>query len=466
MKSETFGNICSKHELNSYKQMDYGVKNCYKYVSISEENKELYIYDFTDANEAMFNDLIFDIDINNKNVYVFRDIEQEEKIRNKYKELSAIDAWTYYDDNAKIIMKTYGLEESFLDYDKHYVYNICVNELLKLYDKIKYKIFDYNVRSYLGNSKDSDLKARFKEYLYNYLKSRSSNLIDDDYFKNTNKNSKYQPELFWLCHNGITICSDNFNIKYKNIIFSPANTYILNGAQTLSVFSSIRDDFKNKFKDDEIISGFFEKIIIKVIILMESNLKNVELYSIGLNTQKPINDYTILAASRDANYINQKLSNFCIVKDGDTSSDKTKFTALTFVKTMFIIDQKPEKAKNYAASSNIRTDFEAFADLIKEDKIPDLERKLKICESAKSFFKKHYSTVDKDSLSENEKAIASYASNYFQSYCIKQDIDSVNDEKFENFVNAINDYCEKENKILGINDFKNHSDSLYKKIFD
>lgn len=173
------------------------------------------------------------------------------------------------------------------------------------------------------------------------------------------------PEKFWFYHNGITIYSyDDKNIKRSNNIIrlNPDMISVINGAQTITNFYDALEEIKYdlfnilkkvKFQENnekEWINSQLKKVCKKIkvkTIIIDGSKEYINKVSVGLNTQIPIEDESILANSKYVFIINNNLKNskVNIVRDGELCNEGD-ISVLDYVKKYLIINLQPGKSKN------------------------------------------------------------------------------------------------------------------------
>ena len=159
------------------------------------------------------------------------------------------------------------------------------------------------------------------------------------------------PEKFWFYHNGITIYSyDDKNIKRSNNIIrlNPDMISVINGAQTITNFYDALEEIKYDLFNILKKVKFQENNEIKVkTIIIDGSKEYINKVSVGLNTQIPIEDESILANSKYVFIINNNLKNskVNIVRDGELCNEGD-ISVLDYVKKYLIINLQPGKSKN------------------------------------------------------------------------------------------------------------------------
>jgi len=159
-------------------------------------------------------------------------------------------------------VQLYGRHFEFSTPDvKGLVSSITAEELVRLYEKFKDKLFQLNVRYYLGENKINK----------KIIESAS------------NPNTK---DKFWFLNNGITVICDNYektNITTENLRLRLVNFQIVNGAQTTRC---IYEAYKKSGNVDEI------KILIKIL---KADKELAEKITESTNSQNPVNSRDLRA---------------------------------------------------------------------------------------------------------------------------------------------------------------------------
>lgn len=395
----------------------------------------------------------------------------------------------------QIQVDDYG--ENYLEYLQHNlqitglrgrIYNISFKELKKIFNVTGKELFKENVRYGLKNNRIGHLlQLKFKEYIKigAYLEWIDEN--DSDYeeieilkkvFEIEDDFEVKKPDTFWFYHNGITIYGDSaFDFSGNTISVDPQNISVINGAQTLTNFfesiktlpeefnnlcENIIDDnlFKERLKTymDEYVINSMEIIKVKTIFI-EGDEKYLQPITCGLNTQIPIQETDILAISETVDSINDILKNrnMKIVKSGEIANVETMFSVIEFVKYYLMILGKPGESKNLSrkkidsylkeAQIAIEKDSQYFLDSLSKLVLMD-------CwwNDSKSIRNKLYTE-------DYEKLYTKYGKNYFLSYMLKQNTDSLDEESLFQFYDVFVESFAKINALPNLSDFK--KDNLY-----
>ena len=348
------------------------------------------------------------------------------------------------------------------------VYNISLYEINKLFNVAGNDLFVKNVRSGIPrNSTANKLKTCFKSYIQVYLHNELINRVPkekldvaDLYNIKEDMLIENCPDLFWFCHNGITIFSyDKENIiESRNIIrLNPSKVSVINGAQTLTNFFDCLDDmikevpsiFEDKVEEKlitleeikSILNDSAKKIIVKTIIINGPE-KYVSPITYGLNTQIPVKNEDIISNSEDIKEINKylKYGQIEILKPGQLSTYKYSCEVLDYIKKYEMCIEKPGTSKNFSKKDLEETVKESRKN-IKDDKY-NIIKKLILLFDLDEWWK--HSKSERESIiniaDEGELNLLKYGKNYFFSYYLKEEQNSAFDDDFlEFFSNFIYD---------------------------
>ena len=359
------------------------------------------------------------------------------------------------------------------------IINLPYWDIKQLYDSCGEGLFDQNIRTGIKfDPTKTKIEYAFNKYFYVGLNSYFERIIglDDTRLEEIKKlipleihdKENYNLDLFWFCHNGITICSQNgdedaISFFGSYIKIHKSNVSIINGAQTLYNLRKVSEKIlcdkklekglKNlEFKDDELkkaVEYVEQKLKIKVVFVVDKG-NNIRQITKGLNTQIPISLQTILAASKEVEEINEYLGKFNmkIVRDGEVYQGKT-IGVLDIVKTHLLIEDKPGTSKNYT-----KKDYENYIIAILEQLKSDDKyiNKIRMMFSIDDLWKEHRG--------ENSGIFATYGKNYFKSYLMHY-------FDFDNYDKEIN-YIEKNYNSLFtsfVNEFSGLVDEVNPAIF-
>lgn len=371
--------------------------------------------------------------------------------------------------------------ENFLSYDlldefdkfTHRVYNVNLLQMLKLESKIGIRMYDFNVRYYLGEEKDNLLEG-FKKYLYSFIKEKdiynSNKDVLDNYFNVDSDSVCFLPEVFWLCHNGLTICTNCIKTKSNQITLSISDTFLLNGCQSVNCFRSLHNEFISLFTSDEwkqvaedIMLEFEKRIKFKVTFIEEEDLDKIKYYSFGLNTQRPISPLDILV-NEYGEKINGLLKSVKLTKPGESCKEYYCVNLLDFVKYYYDCSNQPGWAKNLNKKTIDSKFINNVIKVIKKD-ADNWDKRFKIAYLASKKYSSIRGEIAKDNnIFDNETCIKKYGLNYYASYCANQEIEEEEiEEHFEEFKDKILAYCETNKKQLIMQDFK--EDNIFKAVF-
>ncbi len=465
-----------------------------------KDENYVYIFDFSESTGKIdsfeVDDYLDDVDFSRYVVIcVFANEDQMKNFESKY-----YDSFLLYVNNSNrnnsISIKFEGPEENYLEYkikkgDKeieYYIFNISLTNLLLLSKGSYTKLYSKNVREYLGYKigKENLLYSNFKKYLIEFLKKNEFELDDSDQKNDDDEDNDFVPELFWASHNGITICTDEFNIKGRQLTFNNPNfIYVLNGCQTISNFERIICDFENKYKPEklgDLLKEFGNKIIIKTTILKENNIKNIHRFNLSLNTQLPIEEKDILPSLEQIQDLNMKFKDVTVLRPGSVApKGMIGIDGLTLMKFNCLLDDKPGKAKNYSTKNLLEEAKKLYNK--NKDKVDELENAIIVYYEANRIFKKHQrGKNDSSELFENGgeqfEGIRKFGVYYFEWYCYQKYLEfektqSENrldyiynfiesNQLFDNFCKAMLEFAKASNKVtFDIGYFKtDHSDFI------
>lgn len=418
-------------------------------------------------------------------VYEKLKLANERKLFNKWFE-EKIPIYLECEDSIEVEVEESGinyLEYKYEDELYGFIYNVTYSELKKVLNVTGKNLFKENVRIGLRDRKSQKLKEVFKDYIKVALfQKMSCNLnseeqnevkelldLDDELIKSNT------PELFWFCHNGVTIFSfDKEQICRRNnkIKLNPYKISVINGAQTLTNFYNVLNETKYEFGD--LMTGYekidlfdanwleaalFEignSIRIKTIIIDGSD-EYIRKISEGLNTHIPIEIDELLAVSSEVLIINKNLKKYriSIMRDGDKNSDNN-LSVLDFVKKYLIIKGKPGRSKNLSKSQ--LEDFLKKA--VGETEKEDFCKKLNLLIDLDSWWSLIRRKKLEGVFQNNEYSkFYRYGKNYFGSYILQKNILDIDEE---NLFNLFNQFLYEFSQIktdVSLEDFK--KDDLY-----
>ena len=331
------------------------------------------------------------------------------------------------------------------------VYNICLYELNKLFNITGEDLFGKNVRLKIKSSPIAyKLKNNFKSYILVYLYKelskkesiKENELIELKELCILNENElKYNcPEIFWFCHNGITIFSydeEDIVVLGNKIRLNPQKISVINGAQTLTNFFDCLEEIKRKifselkevfgkcpFKKEEIyniLDDSAKKIIVKTIIIKGPE-QYVSPITYGLNTQIPVKNEDILSNSDDIKTLNDyfKYGQIEILRPGQDSIYKYGCDVLDYVKKYEMCLGKPGDSKNFNKKNlkNTIEDSVEFVEKNKNDMIQKMTYLFEIDDWWKSSKKEREEIIDPND--EIESCLTKYGKNYFCSYYLNE----------------------------------------------
>ena len=319
------------------------------------------------------------------------------------------------------------------------IYNISLYDLIQLYNRTGYSLFEYNVRIGLNQKDRIRLKEGFILYFYyelrnelgndfndelkNMMKSLSKSLIDiDDNLQNFENN----PSNFWLLHNGISIYVSQYVIEGNKITLSNDDSYVINGAQTLTtifeIVRSISKIFDKNDIDSKKIDNVLRKMFIKTnIIKITNNNDAVSAITKGLNSQLQITSQGLLTRDKIGIKVNNLFLdnniNLLLSKDGDTGS--MSFTPRELMQLYSIYSNMPGRGKNYP-SPQTSNDLKKFYDEFSKDKkkLKYFYKCVKFYNKASNWWNKKPRTLLNDK-EDNQKFhdYYSYGYHYFLWFC-------------------------------------------------
>lgn len=367
------------------------------------------------------------------------------------------------------------------------VYNISLYEINKLFNVTGNDLFGKNVRSGIPrNSTANKLKSSFKSYilvyLYNELISKvSKETIDFEELYGLKEDTMMYncPELFWFCHNGITIFSydEGEIIETRNTIkLNPNKVSVINGAQTLTNFFNCLDDMMEEvpntlidkleeklFTEEDIkdiLNDSAKKIIVKTIIINGPE-KYVSPITYGLNTQIPVKNEDIISNSEEIREINKylKYGQIEILKPGQISTYKYSCGVLDYVKKYEMCMDEPGTSKNFSKKDLNKT-IEKSIETIKEDKYNIIKKLVLLFELEEWWNNSKNERKGIINLNDSvEENLLKYGKNYFFSYYLNEQKNSIYDDDFLGF---FSNFIFDMKKISNENDIP-INDSTFKK---
>lgn len=414
-------------------------------------------------------------------VYAKLKLANERKIFNKWFE-EKIPIYLECEDSIEVEVEESGinyLEYKYKDELNGFIYNVTYSELKKVLNVTGKNLFKENVRIGLIDRKSQKLKEGFKDYIKVGLfqkmscdlnseeQSEVKELLDlDDELVKSNV-----PEMFWFCHNGVTIFSfDKEQICRRNnkIKLNPYKISVINGAQTLTNFYNVLNETKYEFGN--LIAGFeksnlfdtnwLEAVLLEIegsirikTIIIDGSDEHIRKISEGLNTHIPIEIDELLAVSSEVLMINKNLKKYriSIMRDGDKNSDNN-LSVLDFVKKYLIINGTPGKSKNLSKSKLEYFLKKAVNDTEKED----FCKKLNLLIDLDSW----WSLIRRKGLEgqfqdETYNKFYRYGKNYFGSYILQKNIVDIDEENLFNLFNQFLYEFSQIKRDVSLEDFKN-----------
>ena len=299
------------------------------------------------------------------------------------------------------------------------VVNCPLLELKKLYDLTGAGLFKRNVREGVQGSKNG-----LKEIFTNYLSPESN----DDYKRmcNTNSLDDYAPDLFWFCHNGITLYvetaegDDNFSFCDDKIRINIEKCSVINGAQTITNLFIAYMDLIYQYRDEDDLIKIIQKKLNELSVKLTITIA-LEKYSNtitrGLNTQSPITNEDFVAISPSVEKINKKLlSRMRILKTGEVGYPNG-VKPLAFVKQYLIAKGLPGLSKNFNKNklavkiSDISNSFSKF----KTETTSKIIDKMLLIPTIERWWKVNIERIDKS----KKSVIDKYGKNYFESFVLQ-----------------------------------------------
>ena len=373
------------------------------------------------------------------------------------------------------------------------IYNICLYELNKLFNITGEDLFGKNVRLKIkSNPIAYKLRNNFKSYIYVYLykellkkESITENKLVElkKIFSLEEGALKYNcPEMFWFCHNGITIFSydeEDIIVLGNKIKLNPRKISVINGAQTLTNFFDCLDEIKRKVSSDlkevfgkcpfteeeidKILNDSAKKIIVKTIIIKGSE-QYVLPITYGLNTQIPVNNEDILSNSEEIKELNDyfKYGQIEILRPGQESIYKYGCNVLEYVKKYAICQGKPGDSKNFNKRNMEETIKESVGEVKNKEKnmIQKFTYLFEIDEWWRNSKKEREAIINPNDKIEN--CLAKYGKNYFGSYYLNEQNQKFYDDdffnSFTNFVYDMKKVAQKSNiEEVDVNTFKDNT---------
>lgn len=371
------------------------------------------------------------------------------------------------------------------------VYNICLYELNKLFDVTGEDLFVKNVRLKIKSNRISNkLKNNFKSYILVYLyekllknnpseKKELLEFINSNYKLDKDLIKYNSPEMFWFCHNGITIFSydeKDIVILGNKIKLNPRKVSVINGAQTLTNFFDCLNEIKRKISSEleniaidyhitkeeieQILDDSAKKIIVKTIIIKDPE-DYVSPITYGLNTQIPVKNEDILSNSNNIKKLNDylKYGQIEILRPGQESIYKYGCDVLEYVKKYKMCVEKPGESKNFNKKDLEETIEESvdYTNNKKNDAIKRMTYLFEIDDWWRNSRKERENLIEPDDKISN--CLLKYGKNYFCSYYLNEQNKKYYDDEFSDvFVNFINDMKKiiQDNNIeINANTFKN-----------
>lgn len=359
------------------------------------------------------------------------------------------------------------------------VINCSFSELKKLYNATGTSLFRSNVRNGI-----IDDKSEFKSIFEYYLSVEEEDSGDAEDVESSIKYKDYDSELFWFCHNGITLFVDGAiegacDFQYDLISIKPRACSVINGAQTItnffSVYSKLKNDYSSSEEDNEKekneekvkkLDELISKIFVKLTIIVGKEAYSPFITK-GLNTQRPISNEDFVAITDEVRDINQVSQGYVhILKTGEVEGVGA-LKPLDFVKWYYIVCSKPGTAKNFKKDSlekTIKDIHKKLVNRVTEDEVVLNSESQGILNRMVllPIIEEWWSKKNKEKGS-SKGIIDKYGKNYFQSFVV-DNFESFNDddidlssifEKFEQLLSG-------ENSISDYNVFKN--DKLYNHI--
>lgn len=315
------------------------------------------------------------------------------------------------------------------------IYNVSLFDLIQLYDRTGYSLFEYNVRVGLNPKDRIRLKEGFLLYFYYELSnkltddvksmlkglSKSLNNIDSNL-----QNFENNPVNFWFLHNGISIYVSKYKIEGNKITLFNNDSYVINGAQTLTtifeIIRSISKIFNKKSIDKQEIINVLKRMYIKTnIIKFKTNNDAIGAITKGLNSQLQITSQGLLTRDKIGIKINNLFINnninILLSRDGDIGS--MSYTPRELMQLYSIYNNKPGRGKNYP-SLQTNEDLEIFFSDFSKDigKLKEFYKCMKFLKKASEWWLK------KPKLFLNEKEnnqkfhdYHSYGYHYFLWFC-------------------------------------------------
>lgn len=354
--------------------------------------------------------------------------------------------------------------------DKGELQGVVVNcpllELKKLYNLTGAGLFKRNVREGVQGSK-SGLKEIFSNYL-----SPDSN---DDSKKRCNPNSldDYAPDLFWFCHNGITIYvetaegDDNFSFCDDKIRINIEKCSVINGAQTITNLFIAYMDLIYQYRNNDDLTKIIQKKLNELSVKLTITIA-LEKYSNtitrGLNTQSPITNEDFVAISPSVEKINKKLlSRMRILKTGEIGYPNG-VKPLAFVKQYFIAMEQPGLSKNFNKNNltNKIREISKFFSKSETETISKIIDRMLLIPTIERWWKVNIERIDKS----KKSVIDKYGKNYFESFVLqfRDDEIDLDDKYLKVMYEEMCSILDKMEREISHNEFK--KDDLYDRLAD
>ncbi|MFZ0965023.1 MAG: AIPR family protein [Candidatus Bathyarchaeia archaeon] len=196
---------------------------------------------------------------------------------------------------------------------------VPLNDLVELYRRRGYLLFDKNIRLSISNTKEA------RERLVHPMEETLKAICE----------GKLNPNVFTFYHVGVTIAATKNVAENKDLLLEYPN--IINGCQTITIADSFLKELE-KDKDYEKIGRFKEiKVIAKIVIgVPDDELRQI---TNSNNRQNPIDNWQLFSNDPIHIEIEEALENVGIFYE----RQKGKFDTVM---------KKPEIAKKYPSTNN------------------------------------------------------------------------------------------------------------------
>lgn len=334
------------------------------------------------------------------------------KFRKKLRELLVF-SQKYYNDVNNDGSQVIKIDENGTNYLKHsknfneeeisaYLITASLLDVFSLYEKNGPKLFDRNIRYNLTKAISNPLTIAFEtqirkdfykrcEYLLKkapFNDNTTKDLIHDFFFSHIkcdidvlSDNTNLNNDLFWFKHNGVTIFSQKsskvLEVNNDSINIPLKNTYVINGAQTISktynIYMNLELDIKKHLHSNidlqkqllDILKQTIKDTKLKLTIIIGNENIDSEITT-GLNSQLPVKYEDIATVSEESRQITSILEKegYTLLKQGEVLSSEKNITVGLLCRIALCIQQKPGSAKNIT-QTKILTELKEISSSLK-----------------------------------------------------------------------------------------------------